>query len=121
MERVIGKIQDNNTTQMIVLCNSREQCDIMSIQIKNIKPDINMYVMGTTTRDILPVIKQRLLNNPQIVVGTVPRIYDLIDRGFIKTFHINSYIVCNRQEIEERGFKYFLDCILPQNIDILSI
>lgn len=104
--------QGNNVTQMIVLCGTREQCRIIGDEIFVMKPNnVTMHVFDNVST--LPFMKQALLNNPHIIVGTVTRIYDLLDRGLLKTFNVKSYIVSNIQEIEERGFKPFLDAILP--------
>lgn len=103
---------------MIIICKDRNECfkKLNEINIVNTN-NVSVNVVSGLT---LYVLKQ-LLRNTQIIIGTVPRIYDLIDRGLIKTFNINTYVIYDKNIIEQiDSHKYLLDLILPNNIEIIN-
>jgi len=107
-------IEEDNYTQCIVLCPTRELC----IQItkdfekfsKYMKVKINAVYGGT---DIKSQIKSLSKGN-HIIIGTPGRVIDLIKRKKINLENIKSVVMDEADEMLNMGFKQDIDTILQK-------
>ncbi len=102
-----------NTTQMLVLCPTRELCLQITSDLKNFSKYIG-------TINIVPVYGGASINEQikllekgaQVVVATPGRAVDLINRKKLKLSHVKWLILDEADEMLSMGFKDDLDTIL---------
>ncbi len=104
----IGLLQniniENNNTQSIILCPTRE----LSIQINNVIKEISKFmnvksyacIGGTNIRLCIDEIRK----GKHIIVGTPGRIHDMINRNVLKLDHLRNVIIDEADDILDRGF-----------------
>ena len=81
--------------------------------------DINTHVCigGVNVQDD----RQKLEAGPQIVVGTPGRVFDMINRGYLRADHIKMFVLDEADEMLSRGFKeqiYEVFQLLPPSVQV---
>ncbi|HMN90807.1 MAG TPA: DEAD/DEAH box helicase [Saprospiraceae bacterium] len=107
--------RDNNATQMLILCPTRELC----LQISK---ELTLFAKYLRALRIVPVYggadivkqMQELRRGAQIVVGTPGRVIDLINRRKLELENIQWLVLDEADEMLSMGFKEELDTILAQ-------
>jgi translation initiation factor 4A len=84
--------------------------------------DIKTHVcIGGTT---IQADRAALEAGPQIVVGTPGRVYDMINRGYLRAEHIKMFVLDEADEMLSRGFKeqiYEVFQLLPPSVQIVLL
>ncbi len=107
--------RDNNATQMLILCPTRELC----LQISK---ELTLFAKYLRALRVVPVYggadivkqMQELRRGAQIVVGTPGRVIDLINRRKLELENIQWLVLDEADEMLSMGFKEELDTILAQ-------
>ena len=110
---VLNKIDPEvNKTQALILSPTHE----LTSQITDVLLELNKYtkysieklIGGMTTNDC----RQILLSDPQIIVGTPGKILDLINRKYLFTDSINSFVLDEADEMLSYGFQESISTII---------
>ena len=115
-------ISEENHTQSIILCPTRELCIQITKDFENFSNYLNIKitdVYGGT--DIKSQIKSLSKGN-NIIIGTPGRVIDLIKRKKINLEKIKNVVMDEADEMLNMGFKKDIDTILhktPKNKQIL--
>lgn len=68
--------------------------------------------------------RQKLQQGCQVVVGTPGRVYDMINRGYLKTDHLKMFVLDEADEMLSRGFKdqiYEVFQLLPTAVQVVLL
>ncbi|KAJ3305246.1 translation initiation factor eIF4A [Kappamyces sp. JEL0829] len=68
--------------------------------------------------------RQKLEAGPQIVVGTPGRVFDMINRGYLRADHIKMFVLDEADEMLSRGFKeqiYEVFQLLPPSVQVVLL
>ena len=106
---LIGALQkiklDLKKTQVLILTPNRE----LATQIYTVMNNLNTYLKVTNALIIGGTKVEnnfRILDsNPQIIIGTPGRVFDMIKRYALKTNNIGAFIMDEADEMLSRGFK----------------
>ena len=113
--------RNNKNCQALILAPTRELAQqIMSVctglgQFMGIK--CHACIGGTVVRDDI----EKLRSGAQLVVGTPGRVFDMAEKGHLKTDHLAIFVLDEADEMLSRGFKdqiYDVFRLLPQNIQV---
>jgi len=113
-----------NSTQALVLAPTRE----LAQQIQKVVLALGDYlgahchacIGGTLVRDDIAKLSQGC----HVVVGTPGRVYDMINRGALKTRDIKMFVLDEADEMLSRGFKdqiYDVFKNMPQEIQVVLL
>jgi translation initiation factor 4A len=110
--------------QALVLAPTRE----LALQIKKVVKSLSEYLQiechacigGTSVRDDIALLEQGV----HVVVGTPGRVFDMINRGALKTNHIKMFVLDEADEMLSRGFKeqiYDVFQLLPGSTQVVLL
>ena len=110
--------------QALVLAPTRE----LALQIQKVLVALGEYmnldchacIGGTSVRDDIA----RLEQGAHVVVGTPGRVFDMINRGFLKTQDMKMFVLDEADEMLSRGFKeqiYEIFQMLPGNTQVVLL
>lgn len=112
---------NNKNCQALILAPTRELAQqIMSVctglgQFMGIK--CHACIGGTVVRDDI----EKLRSGAQLVVGTPGRVFDMAEKGHLKTDHLAIFVLDEADEMLSRGFKdqiYDVFKLLPSTIQV---
>ena len=121
----IGALQlldeTKDETQVLIIAPTRE----LALQIFNVVSEIGEYmnitlaciIGGTSIRDDI----EKLSKNPQIIIGTPGRLYDMIYKNRLYTKYIKLLVVDEADEMLSKGFEEQIKNIfksLPPEIQV---
>jgi len=122
---VIGCLQrivpTQNTCQVLILAPTRE----LARQIESVVVALSSYMKikclccigGTNVRDTI----DKLCDGQHIVVGTPGRVYDMINKQYLRTDDLLSFVLDEADEMLSCGFKdqiYQIFKTLPPNVQV---
>jgi ATP-dependent RNA helicase DeaD len=104
--------------QALILCPTRE----LAIQVHTVFEQLLKFHQGCSAVAIYggqPVETQikKLRKNPQIVIGTPGRTMDMVRRGVLKLYHLNTVVLDEADEMLNMGFKPDIEWILSKTPD----
>mmetsp|Transcript_21375 Transcript_21375/g.35737 ORF Transcript_21375/g.35737 Transcript_21375/m.35737 type:complete len:370 (+) Transcript_21375:159-1268(+) len=92
-------------TQALLLAPTRELAQQIQKVVKNLGDYMNVIchacIGGTNVRDDIKTLE----NGCHVVVGTPGRVYDMINRGALRTTDMKMFILDEADEMLSRGFK----------------
>ncbi len=114
----------DKATQALILAPTRE----LALQIQKVVMSIGTYldvvvhasIGGTSVREDIEAFK----SGAQIVVGTPGRVFDMIERRFLKTDKIKMFILDEADEMLSTGFKeqiYNIFRLLPESTQVVLL
>lgn len=115
----IGALQIIDTsvsvTQVLILAPTRElvkQIQNVVTNISNAMESLKIYTLfgGTSISDDSQYLKK---NYPHIVIGTVGRVYDMMNRKLLKTKNLKLLIMDEADEMLSKGFKEQVQSLFP--------
>lgn len=116
-------VLDEKSTQLLMIAPTRELVyqitmvvQELSSTMENIK--IKSLVGGTSVQDDIDYFKSTV---PHVVIGTVGRVYDMIQRRKMKTKNLKLLVMDEADELLSKGFKmqiYDLVQCLPKEMQI---
>lgn len=121
----LQRIDENEkATQALILAPTRE----LALQIQKVVLSIGLHlnvtvhasIGGTSTKDDIDALKA----GAQIVVGTPGRVFDMIDRRFMRTDKIKMFILDEADEMLSSGFKeqiYNIFRLLPETTQVVLL
>lgn len=121
----LQRIDENlKATQALMLAPTRE----LALQIQKVvlaigshlKVTVHASIGGTSIKDDIDALKSGV----QIIVGTPGRVYDMIDRGFMRTDKIKMFILDEADEMLSSGFKeqiYNIFKLLPSTTQVVLL
>lgn len=68
--------------------------------------------------------RQKLEAGPQVVIGTPGRVFDMINRGYLRADHIKMFVLDEADEMLSRGFKeqiYEVFQLMPTSIQVVLL
>merc|ERR1711872_878249 len=94
-----------NTCQALVLCPTRELARQICLVVNHLGALLcarcHTCIGGTTTHSDA----QALSDGKHIVIGTPGRVYDMMNRGFLKAEHLKMFVLDEADEMLSRGFE----------------
>jgi len=104
----IGVLENIDTTinvpQALILAPTRELVDQITKVISSIGTFLNVrvegFVGGKSTRDDIIKLKKGI----HVAVGTPGRIYDMIEKGFLKVDQMRMFVMDEADEMLSKGF-----------------
>ncbi len=115
---LISNILNNQITQGLILCPTRELAIQVSEEIKKLIK-YKKYIKIATIYGGASYEKQikELKNHPQIVIGTPGRIIDHMERKTLDLSNITTLVLDEADEMLNMGFKEDLETILKETPD----
>jgi len=94
-------------TQALVLSPTRELANQSKTVLQDIgrnipKLNVKTFVGGTPVRDDIRILKSR--SPPHVILGTIGRIVDMLEKGFIKGHTIKLLVIDEADQMLSRGF-----------------
>lgn len=110
-----------NKTQVLILAHTRElafQIDTVIRQIgKYTRSKFCLSVKGVPVSDNMSYLRK----NPQVVIGTPGRIYDMIRKKALRTEHLKLLVIDEADEMLSKGFQeqiYDIFQTLPNSMQV---
>jgi len=112
IERVDAR---NRSIQALILCPTRE----LALQVNETFAKLGKFTPGLGSMAVYggqPIDRQMglLRRQPQIIVGTPGRVYDLIRRGALRLQHVKMAVLDEADEMLNRGFRKDIETILSE-------
>ena len=113
---------EEDTTQIIIMAPTRELAE----QIKKVTDSLSQYLDNFSSELLIGGISieeniKNLKNNPKIIIGCPGRIFDMIQRKYLKTGNIKTIVIDEADEMLSSGFKeqiYNIFQKLPTNVQV---
>jgi len=113
---------EEDTTQIIIMAPTRELAE----QIKKVTDSLSQYLDNFSSELLIGGISieeniKNLKNNPKIIIGCPGRIFDMIQRKYLKTENIKTIVIDEADEMLSSGFKeqiYNIFQKLPTNVQV---
>ncbi|KAJ3273506.1 translation initiation factor eIF4A [Terramyces sp. JEL0728] len=110
--------------QALVLAPTRE----LAVQIQKVVVALSDY-MGIQCHASIGGVsiqedRQKLEAGPQVVIGTPGRVFDMINRGYLRADHIKMFVLDEADEMLSRGFKeqiYEVFQLMPPSIQVVLL
>ena len=108
-------------TQALILSHTRE----LSLQILNVIQSLSKYMNITTNLSVGGTLSNvnidEVLKNPQVIIGTPGRVFDMINKKALNTKYLKLLILDEADELLSRHFSnqiYDIFKFLPNNIQV---
>ncbi len=113
---IIEQVNPNNKAiQALILCPTRE----LALQVTEEFRKISKHTTGIRSMAVYggqPIARQvqYLKRNPQIIIGTPGRVFDLIQRGRLKLNQVTMAVLDEADEMLNMGFRKSIEDILAK-------
>ncbi|KAJ1345002.1 ATP-dependent RNA helicase eIF4A [Batrachochytrium salamandrivorans] len=122
---ILQNIDENlRECQALVLAPTRElaqQIQKVVIALGDfLKVECHTCIGGTNVREDM----EKLQSGPHVVVGTPGRVFDMINRGALRTTHMKMFVLDEADEMLSRGFKeqiYNVFQLLPRTVQVVLL